>query len=44
MNETTAMINKYDPAILRTLTVTSPRFTAFQARVRALPPAPPTKR
>jgi len=42
--ETTAMIGKYDPAILRTLTVNTPNFAAFQARVRALPAPPPPKR
>ena len=36
-----AMIAQYDPAIIKTLTVNSPRFNDFKARVRALP-APTT--
>jgi predicted Zn-dependent protease len=39
-----AMIAQYDPAILRTLAAQTPRFAEFQARVRALPPAPPARR
>ena len=35
------MIAQYDPAIIKTLTVNSPRFNDFKARVRALP-APTT--
>ena len=41
---TEALIAQYDPAILRTLTITTPNFAAFQARVRALPPPPPQRR
>jgi predicted Zn-dependent protease len=44
MAETSAMIATYDPAILKTLTVNSVRFSEFQARVKALPPAPPSRR
>jgi predicted Zn-dependent protease len=44
MNETTAMIAQYDAAILKTLTVNSTNFTAFQARVRALPAATQRRR
>jgi predicted Zn-dependent protease len=44
IKSTEAMIAQYDPAIIRTLTVTTPNFTSFQSRVRALPPAPPTQR
>jgi predicted Zn-dependent protease len=44
MAETTALIGQYDPAILKTLTVNSANFAAFQARVKALPPAPPSRR
>jgi len=36
-----AMIAQYDPASIKTLTVNSPRFNDFKARVRALP-APTT--
>ena len=39
MIETAAMIAKYDPAILKTLTVQTANFAGFQARVRALPAA-----
>jgi predicted Zn-dependent protease len=35
---TEALIAKYDPAILRTLTVNTSNYSAFQARVRSLPP------
>jgi predicted Zn-dependent protease len=41
---TEALIAAYDPAILRTLTVSTPNFAAFQARVKALPPPPPQGR
>jgi predicted Zn-dependent protease len=41
---TEALIAQYDPAILLTLTVTTPNFAAFQARVHALPPPPPQGR
>jgi predicted Zn-dependent protease len=37
LNETRALIAKYDPAILRTLTTNTSRYTDFKARVRALP-------
>lgn len=39
--ETEALIAKYDPAILRTLTVNTNNYAAFKARVRSLP-APTT--
>jgi predicted Zn-dependent protease len=41
---TEAIIAKYDPAILRTLTKDSPRFQEFKSRLRALPAAPPVRR
>ena len=37
IQETTAMIAQYDPAILRSLTTNSTRYNDFKARVRALP-------
>lgn len=37
IRETDALIAQYDAAIIRTLTINTPRFEAFQARVRALP-------
>jgi predicted Zn-dependent protease len=37
--ETEAMVAQYDPAILRTLTVTTNNFNSFKARVHALPAA-----
>jgi predicted Zn-dependent protease len=44
LQETRAAIAKYDPAILRTLTVNTDRFNAFKARVRALPAATASSR
>ena len=44
IRSTEALIAQYDPAILRTLTVTTPTFASIQARVRALPPPPPPQR
>ncbi|HEX7939150.1 MAG TPA: M48 family metallopeptidase [Gemmatimonadaceae bacterium] len=44
IHDTQALIAKYDPAILKTLTVQTPNFAAFQARVKALPPPPPPRR
>ena len=38
------IINKIDPAILRSLTYDSPRFHDFKQRVQALPAPPPQKR
>jgi predicted Zn-dependent protease len=35
---TEALIAQYDPAILRTLTVNTPNYATFKARVAALPP------
>jgi predicted Zn-dependent protease len=35
---TQAMIAQYDPAILRTLTINTPNYSTFKARVAALPP------
>lgn len=40
IRETTALMNQYDPAILRTLTVNTSNYAAFQQRVRSLPPPP----
>jgi beta-barrel assembly-enhancing protease len=37
-----AMIAKYDPAIIKSLTVNTSNYNAFKARVRSLPPAPAT--
>ena len=37
-----AMIAQYDPAIIKSLTVNTPRYNDFKARVRSLPPAPAT--
>ena len=37
IQETQALIATYDPAILRSLTVNSPNYDSFKARVRALP-------
>ena len=42
--DTQAIINKIDPAILRSLTYDSPRFHDFKTRVKALPPPPPQRR
>jgi predicted Zn-dependent protease len=42
--DTQAIINKIDPAILRSLTYDSPRFHEFKERVHALPAPPPQKR
>lgn len=44
IQETEALIAKYDPAILRTLTVNTSNFSAFKARVRALPAATASSR
>ena len=41
---TDALIAQYDPAILKTLTVQTANFAAFQARVRSLPPPPQPRR
>ena len=37
IQETQAMINQYDPAILRTLTTNTSNYNSFKARVRSLP-------
>src|SRR5262245_18387778 len=42
--DTQRRIAQIDPAILRTLTVDSPRFHDFKAQVHALPPPPPPRR
>ena len=42
--DTQRIIDKIDPAILRTLTYDSPRFHEFKQRVQSLPAPPPTKR
>ena len=39
--QTQALVNTYDPAILRTLTVNTSNFAAFKSRVRSLPAPPP---
>lgn len=41
IQDTRALIQTIDPAVLSTLTSDTPNFDAFQARVRALPPPPP---
>ena len=41
--DTQAIIDKIDPAIMRTLTYDSPRFHEFKQRVQALPAPPPTR-
>ncbi len=43
IRETEAAIAKIDPAILASLTVNTSNFSAFKARVRALPAPPPTQ-
>ena len=42
--DTQAIINKIDPAILRSLTYDSPRFHDFKQRVQSLPAPPPQRR
>jgi predicted Zn-dependent protease len=44
ITDTQRRIAQIDPAILKTLTVDSPRFHDFKARVHALPPPPPPRR
>jgi predicted Zn-dependent protease len=44
ISDTQAIINKIDPAILRSLTYDSPRFHDFKQRVQALPAPPPQRR
>jgi predicted Zn-dependent protease len=44
IQETAAAIAKYDPAILRTLTVNTSNYNSFKARVRALPAATASSR
>lgn len=41
--ETEAMIAKYDPAILRTLTTNTNNYNTFKSRVRSLPAPPPAQ-
>lgn len=41
---TRALIAQYDPAIIRSLSVDSPNFQAFKARLRTLPPSPTPRR
>lgn len=41
--DTQRIIDRIDPAILRSLTYDSPRFHDFKQRVHALPPPPPQK-
>ena len=41
IRETQAVVNTYDPAILRTLTVNTANYSSFKSRVRALPAPPP---
>ena len=42
--DTQAIINKIDPAILRSLTYDSPRFHDFKQRVQSLPAPPPQRK
>ena len=44
ITDTQGIINRIDPAILRSLTYDSPRFHEFKQRVQALPAPPPQKR
>lgn len=44
ISDTQAIINKIDPAIIRSLTYDSPRFHDFKQRVQALPAPPPQRR
>jgi predicted Zn-dependent protease len=44
LNETEALVAKYDLELIETLTVDSPRFQEFKRRVQALPPSPPQRR
>ena len=44
ISDTQAIINRIDPAILRSLTYDSPRFHDFKQRVQALPAPPPQRR
>ena len=41
IQQTQALVNQYDAAILRTLTVNTNAYTNFKARVRSLPAPPP---
>ncbi len=41
---TDALIAKYPPAQLKGLTVDSPNFEAFKARLKSLPPSPPPRK
>lgn len=41
--ESEALIASYDPALLATLTVDTPAFQQFKARLKALPPSPEQK-
>ena len=43
IEETSAMIRKYDPLILQGLTLDSPNYQAFKARLQSLPPSPATR-
>lgn len=43
VHETRALVQAIDPAILATLTTNTSSYNAFKARVRALPPPPPTR-
>lgn len=44
ISDTQAIINRIDPAIIRSLTYDSPRFHDFKQRVQALPAPPPQRR
>lgn len=44
ISDTQRIINRYDPAIIRSLTYDSPRFHDFKQRVHLLPPPPPQRR
>lgn len=41
IQQTQALVNQVDPAILRTLTTNTSNFAAFKSRVRSLPAPPP---
>lgn len=43
INASRAQVAQVNPAIIRTLTTDSPAFQQFKARVRTLPPPPPTR-
>ena len=44
ITDTQGIINRIDPAILKSLTYDSPRFHEFKQRVQTLPPPPPVQK